>query len=53
MGAGTITCNYDGAGKHLTTLGERVFIGSNSTLVMTPDSEFFEYFKNQGAAGAN
>lgn len=33
VGAGTITCNYDGAGKHLTTLGERVFIGSNSTLV--------------------
>ena len=33
VGAGTITCNYDGIGKHLTTLGERVFIGSNSTLV--------------------
>lgn len=33
IGAGTITCNYDGANKHKTTLGDRVFIGSNSTLV--------------------
>jgi bifunctional UDP-N-acetylglucosamine pyrophosphorylase/glucosamine-1-phosphate N-acetyltransferase len=33
IGAGTITCNYDGAKKHRTTLGDRVFIGSNSTLV--------------------
>ena len=33
MGAGTITCNYDGANKHRTTLGEGVFVGSNSTLV--------------------
>lgn len=33
IGAGTITCNYDGHGKHKTTLGEGVFIGSNSTLV--------------------
>jgi bifunctional UDP-N-acetylglucosamine pyrophosphorylase/glucosamine-1-phosphate N-acetyltransferase len=33
IGAGTITCNYDGFGKHLTELGDRVFIGSNSTLV--------------------
>jgi bifunctional UDP-N-acetylglucosamine pyrophosphorylase/glucosamine-1-phosphate N-acetyltransferase len=33
VGAGTITCNYDGANKHRTTLGEAVFVGSNSTLV--------------------
>ena len=33
IGAGTITCNYDGFGKNPTTLGENVFIGSNSTLV--------------------
>lgn len=33
VGAGTITCNYDGYGKHLTELGEDVFVGSNSTLV--------------------
>ena len=33
IGAGTITCNYDGANKHPTRLGDRVFVGSNSTLV--------------------
>ena len=33
IGAGTITCNYDGASKHATVLGEDVFIGSNSSLV--------------------
>ncbi len=33
IGAGTITCNYDGHRKHRTTIGERAFIGSNSTLV--------------------
>ncbi len=33
IGAGTITCNYDGAHKHKTKIGERAFIGSNSTLV--------------------
>jgi len=33
IGAGTITCNYDGANKHLTTIGDRAFIGSNSALV--------------------
>ena len=33
IGAGTITCNYDGYAKHKTTIGERVFIGSNSSLV--------------------
>lgn len=33
VGAGTITCNYDGANKHRTVMGEDVFIGSNSSLV--------------------
>jgi bifunctional UDP-N-acetylglucosamine pyrophosphorylase / glucosamine-1-phosphate N-acetyltransferase len=33
IGAGTITCNYDGLGKYRTELGERVFIGSNTALV--------------------
>ena len=33
IGAGTITCNYDGFGKHRTVIGERAFIGSNTALV--------------------
>ena len=33
MGAGTITCNYDGTAKHETRIGDRVFVGSNTTLV--------------------
>jgi bifunctional UDP-N-acetylglucosamine pyrophosphorylase/glucosamine-1-phosphate N-acetyltransferase len=33
IGAGTITCNYDGFSKHPTTIGNRVFIGSNTALV--------------------
>ena len=33
IGAGTITCNYDGVNKHLTEIGDGVFVGSNSTLV--------------------
>jgi bifunctional UDP-N-acetylglucosamine pyrophosphorylase / glucosamine-1-phosphate N-acetyltransferase len=33
IGAGTITCNYDGVNKHKTVMGDGVFIGSNSTLV--------------------
>ncbi len=33
IGAGTITCNYDGQRKHQTTISDNVFIGSNSTLV--------------------
>jgi bifunctional UDP-N-acetylglucosamine pyrophosphorylase / glucosamine-1-phosphate N-acetyltransferase len=33
IGAGTITCNYDGANKHTTVIGEGAFIGSDSTLV--------------------
>ncbi len=33
IGAGTITCNYDGYEKHLTEIGENVFVGSNTALV--------------------
>ena len=33
VGAGTITCNYDGKKKHKTTVDDNVFIGSNSSLV--------------------
>ena len=33
VGAGTITCNYDGEKKHQTVIGKGVFVGSNSTLV--------------------
>jgi bifunctional UDP-N-acetylglucosamine pyrophosphorylase / glucosamine-1-phosphate N-acetyltransferase len=33
IGAGTITCNYDGYDKHLTEIGEKVFVGSNTALV--------------------
>lgn len=43
IGAGTITCNYDGKKKHKTTIGENVFVGSNSTLVapITLESESY------------
>jgi bifunctional UDP-N-acetylglucosamine pyrophosphorylase/glucosamine-1-phosphate N-acetyltransferase len=33
IGAGTITCNYDGAKKHRTEIGDNAFVGSNATLV--------------------
>ena len=33
IGAGTITCNYDGTNKHQTKIGEESFIGTNSSLV--------------------
>jgi bifunctional UDP-N-acetylglucosamine pyrophosphorylase/glucosamine-1-phosphate N-acetyltransferase len=33
IGAGTITCNYDGVNKHRTIIGDKVFIGSNTQLV--------------------
>jgi bifunctional UDP-N-acetylglucosamine pyrophosphorylase/glucosamine-1-phosphate N-acetyltransferase len=33
IGAGTITCNYDGFAKHVTSIGEQVFVGSDSVLV--------------------
>ena len=33
IGAGTITCNYDGANKHKTVIGKNVFIGSNTMLI--------------------
>ncbi len=33
IGAGVITCNYDGVNKHRTKIGKRAFVGSDSTLV--------------------
>jgi bifunctional UDP-N-acetylglucosamine pyrophosphorylase/glucosamine-1-phosphate N-acetyltransferase len=33
IGAGTITCNYDGQKKHATVIGDGAFVGSNSTLI--------------------
>ena len=33
IGAGTITCNFDGKNKYKTKIGKKVFIGSNSSLV--------------------
>ncbi|PCK08673.1 MAG: UDP-N-acetylglucosamine diphosphorylase/glucosamine-1-phosphate N-acetyltransferase [Alteromonadaceae bacterium] len=33
IGAGTITCNYDGVNKHITEIGDDVFVGSNTALV--------------------
>ena len=33
IGAGTITCNYDGVAKHTTTIEDNVFVGSNNTIV--------------------
>ncbi|RMG55786.1 MAG: UDP-N-acetylglucosamine diphosphorylase/glucosamine-1-phosphate N-acetyltransferase [Gammaproteobacteria bacterium] len=33
IGAGTITCNYDGANKHRTVIGDRAFVGSDTQLV--------------------
>ena len=33
IGAGTITCNYDGTNKHRTTIGAHVFVGSDVALV--------------------
>jgi bifunctional UDP-N-acetylglucosamine pyrophosphorylase/glucosamine-1-phosphate N-acetyltransferase len=33
IGAGTITCNYDGFDKHVTEIGANVFVGSNTALV--------------------
>ena len=43
IGAGTVTCNYDGALKNETKIGDNVFIGTNSTLVapLVIDSESF------------
>ena len=37
IGAGTVTCNYDGTAKYRTTIGDRVFVGTNTTLVAPVD----------------
>ena len=43
IGAGTVTCNYDGVSKNETKIGDNVFIGTNATLVapLVIDSEAF------------
>jgi bifunctional UDP-N-acetylglucosamine pyrophosphorylase/glucosamine-1-phosphate N-acetyltransferase len=43
IGAGTITCNYDGAKKHATRIGNGAFVGSNSTLVAPVEIESEAY----------
>lgn len=43
IGAGVITCNYDGVRKHPTQIGDRVFVGSNSTLVAPVELEDDSY----------
>jgi bifunctional UDP-N-acetylglucosamine pyrophosphorylase/glucosamine-1-phosphate N-acetyltransferase len=43
IGAGTITCNYDGKKKHKTTIGDGAFVGSNSTLVAPIEVEGGSY----------
>ena len=39
IGAGTICCNYDGANKHQTIIGDNVFIGSDTQLVAPVEIE--------------
>ncbi len=39
IGAGVITCNYDGANKHQTTIGDNVFVGSDSQLIAPVEIE--------------
>ena len=39
VGAGTVTCNYDGENKHRTAIGDDVFLGTNSSLVAPLDIE--------------
>jgi bifunctional UDP-N-acetylglucosamine pyrophosphorylase/glucosamine-1-phosphate N-acetyltransferase len=39
VGAGSITCNYDGQKKHPTTIGDGVFVGSNSTIIAPVEIE--------------
>jgi bifunctional UDP-N-acetylglucosamine pyrophosphorylase/glucosamine-1-phosphate N-acetyltransferase len=49
VGAGAITCNYDGVHKHQTTIGDNVFVGSDSTLVAPVTIESGSYI----AAGSS
>jgi len=49
IGAGAITCNYDGVLKHQTTIGDNVFVGSDSTLVAPVTIESGSYI----AAGSS
>ncbi|MEO0543861.1 MAG: bifunctional UDP-N-acetylglucosamine diphosphorylase/glucosamine-1-phosphate N-acetyltransferase GlmU [Pseudomonadota bacterium] len=53
IGAGTITCNYDGANKHQTTIGDNVFVGSNSALVAPVTLEDNAYIGSGSVITAN
>ena len=53
LGAGTITCNYDGANKHRTTIGDGVFVGSNSALVAPVTLEDNAYVGSGSVITAN
>jgi bifunctional UDP-N-acetylglucosamine pyrophosphorylase/glucosamine-1-phosphate N-acetyltransferase len=43
IGAGTITCNFDGVDKHQTGIGKDAFVGSNATLVAPVEVEDESY----------
>ncbi len=49
LGAGTVTCNYDGVNKHHTTIGARAFIGSDTMLVAPPVTVGDEAMTTTGA----
>ena len=53
IGAGTIFCNYDGANKHKSVLGDNVFIGSNSVLVAPVNLERDSFVAAGSAINAN
>ncbi|MEO1702102.1 MAG: bifunctional UDP-N-acetylglucosamine diphosphorylase/glucosamine-1-phosphate N-acetyltransferase GlmU [Pseudomonadota bacterium] len=53
IGAGTITCNYDGANKHRTTIGDNVFVGSNTALVAPVTLEDNTYIGSGSVITAN
>jgi bifunctional UDP-N-acetylglucosamine pyrophosphorylase / glucosamine-1-phosphate N-acetyltransferase len=53
VGAGTITCNYDGSAKHRTTIGKNAFIGSNSSLVAPVEIGDWAYIGSGSVITAN
>lgn len=53
VGAGTITCNYDGFNKHLTKIGDGAFIGSNSSLIAPVDIGAGAYLGSGSAVSKN
>ena len=53
VGAGAITCNYDGVNKHQTTIGDNVFVGSDSTLIAPVTIEAGSYIAAGSAITEN